>query len=82
MHAGITRLAIGCAALVLLCACDRTTGGTASDAGISTTATAAQSATTETSSTAGTETARPSVSPTARLPTPPRPGAPRRAHRS
>jgi len=56
MHAGITRLAIGCAALVLLCACDRTTGGTASDAGISTTATTAQSATTETSSTAGTET--------------------------
>jgi hypothetical protein len=52
MHANVTRLAIGCVALVLVCGCDRTTSGTASDAAPS----SAPTATTETSPTASTET--------------------------
>jgi len=56
MQANMTRLAIGCVALALVCACDRTTGGTASDAGSSTTATTEPSAATESSPTPSTET--------------------------
>ena len=56
MNANMTRLAVGCVALTLVCACDRTTSGTASDAGTSTSATTELSATTETSAPASTET--------------------------
>jgi hypothetical protein len=56
MQANMTRLAIGCVALALMCACDRTTSGMASDAGSSTAATTEPSAATESSPTPSTET--------------------------
>ena len=44
MNANITRLAIGCMTLALVCACDRTNSGTASDASTSTAPTSAAEA--------------------------------------
>ena len=51
MNANMSRLAIGCLTLALVCACDRTTSGTASDAATSSPPTA----TTQTSSAVTTE---------------------------
>ena len=44
MNANMTRLALACMTLALVCACDRTTSGTASDASTSTAPTSAAEA--------------------------------------